>query len=105
MTCAGPSSRRPVGVKLVVTQTPLEEALAEINARSENDMVEQVYAVLDSRNAPRCTLRRAWIVEWLRQGKSPIEIVNLALGHPQWPWQPSPEPPRKPDAHLGGRRA
>lgn len=57
-----------------------------------DDMVEQTFAVLESRGAPRRTMRPAWVLRWLEKGMSPQDIVNLAIGKPR---------PR-PDAHLGG---
>lgn len=55
------------------------------------DMVEQTYAVLESRGAQRRTMRPSWVLHWLEKGMSPQEIVNLAIGAR-----------RQPDAHLGG---
>lgn len=75
-------------------RTPAESIAASSRA-SMDDMVEQVYAVLESRGAPRRTLRPSWILVWLQKGMSPQEIVNLAIGEPRWAH----------DAHLGGRRA
>jgi hypothetical protein len=69
-------------------RTPIQ-LLNDAHLRANDDMVEQVYAVFESRGAGR-TIRRPWIEYWLGKGKSPIEIVNIALGRP-----------RRPDAHLG----
>lgn len=67
------------------------ETLDAANRRDMDDMVEQTYAVFEARGAGR-VIRRTWIEYWLSKGKSPQEIVNIALG-------------RKPDAHLGGIEA
>lgn len=67
------------------------EQIAESSRRSMDDMVEQVYAVLDSRGAPRGTCRPSWILMWLQKGKTPQEIVDLAIG------------PRRPVSTMPGR--
>ena len=75
---------------------PLRSQIDTLNAahhRTLDDMVEQVYAVFEARGAGR-VIRRTWIEYWLAKGRTPIEIVNIALGRAR--------PVRRPDAHLGG---
>ena len=58
--------------------------------RNLDDLVEQSYAVLESRGCQRRVIRRSWIEWWLQRGETPLTVANIALGY------------RRPDAHLGG---
>lgn len=53
---------------------------ADLNCLGE--LVEQTYIGLAKRGCARQFIRAAWIEWWLTQGKTPSEVVNIALGRP-----------------------
>lgn len=71
----------------------LAQHIAAANRAVLADQLEQFYAVLESRGVARTLCQPAWVRYWLKQGKTPTQIVNIAIG---------PPPRKAPDAHLGG---
>lgn len=76
--------------ELRLATTPLTLITQTLLDRCFEDLVEQTKAAFRDRNVDPCVISPAFIAHWIKQGKNPTEIVNIALRR------------RGPDAHLGG---
>lgn len=62
----------------------------ELIDRDLDDLIEQTKAVFRTRGVDPKVISLEFLEYWLTRGKSPLDVVNIALGY------------RRPDAHLGG---